>query len=178
MTTGRFATSYRDTLVALRYLFEAWGVKAAEWQVERNGHEEEFLSRGRVQRRWVTVMPPYVVVSYYRQGQWQHLRCATYTTYDANLRAVYLLLDRMRISEGHGVSYGGLTSSRELVPVGAGTTRRTQLLAFFHLAGDAPFNVVEATWRRLVRDASDAGDDDLVKNLNNAFNELKKELQP
>jgi len=176
MTTGPFATPYKDTIVQLRYLFDAWGVKGTEWQVERNGYEEETVVSGRVRRRWITAQPPTVMVSYYRQGQWQHLRCARYETYDANLRAIYLLLERMRISEGHGVTYGGLTSSQELVPVGVGPSRRQQLLSALHLATDAPFAVVEAAWRRLVRNASDEGDDNQVKLLNNVFNELKSEM--
>jgi hypothetical protein len=178
---GNFQVPYRDTQAALRHLFANWDVK--DWKVDRDGYTEEREQRHRGRTRVVDVWVPRsstVTVSFYRNGQWQNLRCGRFDNYDANLRAIYLLLDRMRISEGYGVEYGGLTSSTDLVPasVTLTLTRRSQLLRELHLSDDAPFTVVEATWRRLVREASDRGDDAAVVRLNNAYNALKKEMQP
>lgn len=79
-----------------------------------------------------------VTVRYLRGKVWQQVHCDRFTTRAQNLRQVYLLLDRLRVAEKHGVSYTGLTSSREIVAASPQAQQKGRLEEAYFVLGCVP----------------------------------------
>ena len=86
---------------------------------------------------------PGVTLRYYRAGSWQQVHCDAFPTRAQNLRQVYLLLDRLRIAEKNGVSYTGLTSTRELVKASPEGESKTRLQDAYFVLGVTPGDSME-----------------------------------
>lgn len=81
---------------------------------------------------------PGVSLRYYRAGAWQSIYCVAFPLRAQNLRQIYLLLDRLRIAEKNGVSYTGLSSSRELVKAEGDGQDKSQLQDAYFILGATP----------------------------------------
>ncbi|GAI39076.1 unnamed protein product, partial [marine sediment metagenome] len=88
----------------IRHQFALWDIDASEFEIVW----EEDRSSGRIMRR------PGATVRYMRNGQWQEVSCYGYPNRASNLRQCFLLLERLRIAEQHGVQYQGLTFTKEV----------------------------------------------------------------
>ena len=86
---------------------------------------------------------PGVTLRYYRAGSWQQVHCDAFPTRAQNLRQVYLLLDRLRIAEKNGVSYTGLTSTRELVKASPEGESKIKLQDAYFVLGVTPGDSME-----------------------------------
>ena len=86
---------------------------------------------------------PGLTLRYYRAGAWQQVHCNAFPLRDQNLRQIYLLLDRLRIAEKNGVSYTGLTSTRDLVAATPEAQNRTKLDDAYFALGVTPGDPVE-----------------------------------
>lgn len=87
----------------LRHLFDIWGLE--QFSILRE--QEEYVSGGMKRGNGVTV-------SYLRKGEWQTVFC-NHSDYATNMRSIFFFLDRVRIAEKTGVSYQGLSSTKDLV---------------------------------------------------------------
>ncbi len=86
---------------------------------------------------------PGVTVRYLRVGAWQQVHCNAFPTRAQNLRQVYLLLDRLRIAEKNGVSYTGLTSTKDLVASSPEGQAKTKLQDSYFILGVTPEDPTE-----------------------------------
>jgi len=84
-----------------------------------------------------------ITVRYYRAEQWQQVGCLTFPRRADNLRQCFLLLDRLRIAEQHGVSYTGLTSTTELARATPEVQRQEALLDAYGILGAAPDDPID-----------------------------------
>ncbi|MCK4300739.1 MAG: J domain-containing protein [Planctomycetes bacterium] len=84
-----------------------------------------------------------IAVRYFRAEQWQQVSCLTFPRRADNLRQCFLLLDRLRIAEQHGVSYTGLTSTTELARATPEVHRQEALLEAYGILGAAPDDPIE-----------------------------------
>ena len=84
-----------------------------------------------------------IAVRYYRAEQWQQVSCLTFSLRADNLRQCFLLLDRLRIAEQHGVSYTGLTSTTELARAAPEVQRQEALLEAYGILGAAPDDPID-----------------------------------
>ncbi len=86
---------------------------------------------------------PGLTLRYYRAGAWQQVHCNAFPLRDQNLRQIYLLLDRLRIAEKNGVSYTGLTSTREMVAATPEGQAKTKLQDAYFILGVTPEDPTE-----------------------------------
>jgi len=86
---------------------------------------------------------PGVTVRYLRVGAWQQAHCNAFPMRDQNLRQIYLLLDRLRIAEKNGVSYTGLTSTKDLVASSPEGQAKTKLQDAYFILGVTPSDPME-----------------------------------
>ncbi len=91
------------TKTDLRHMFDLWGIDVFSIQRE----QEEFVG-GRMKRG------EGVTVQYLRKGEMQTVFC-NHSDYGTNVRSIFLFLDRVRIAEKSGISYQGLSSTKDLV---------------------------------------------------------------
>ncbi len=87
----------------LRHMFDIWRIE--QFSIMRE--QEEYVSGGMKRGNGITV-------SYFRKGEWQTVFC-NHSDYAANMRSIFFFLDRVRIAEKTGVSYQGLSSTKDLV---------------------------------------------------------------
>lgn len=87
----------------LRHMFDLWGID--QFSIMRE--QEEYVSGGMKRGNGVTV-------TYLRKGEWQTVFC-NHSDYGDNMRSIFLFLDRVRIAEKSGISYQGLSSTKDLV---------------------------------------------------------------
>ena len=122
----------------IRETFRKWDIDPSEFEILWED-EEDYGRRGR--------RLPGAKVRYLRNGVWQVVVCYQFSTRAENLRQCYLLLDRLRIAEQHGVQYQGLTSTRDLTTTDTEQARKEELLDAYDILGVSPDDPVE-----LVRD--------------------------
>ena len=79
-----------------------------------------------------------VTVRYYKVGAWQQVYCNSYASRSENLRQIFLFVDRLRVAEKHGVSYTGLTSTRDLATAGPESQKTTKLQDAYLTLGVLP----------------------------------------
>lgn len=125
--------SVDNTRADIRNMFRQWKIDPSEfeiyWEPDKYGTRQ-----------------PGAVVRYMRAGKWQTVTCSKFSTRAINLRQIFLLLDRLRIAENHGVGYQGLASTTEVaVPNSASqeTQRKETLLDAYDILGVAPDDSVE-----------------------------------
>jgi DnaJ family protein A protein 2 len=87
----------------LRHMFDLWGIE--QFSIMRE--QEEYVSGGMKKGNGVTV-------SYFRKNEWQTIFC-NFSEYPKNMRSIFLFMDRLRIAEKSGISYQGLSSTKDLV---------------------------------------------------------------
>lgn len=132
-----------QTRTEIRNTMRLWDIDPSEleisWQEDRNN------PRARL---------PGAVVRYLRNGKWQTVSCYQFSTRPENLRQIFLLLERLRIAEQHGVQYEGLASTKEVVVAsGSGVeTQRKQLLLdafdFMGVSPDDPTQLIRDVYRK------------------------------
>jgi len=115
----------------IRHTFFKWEIDPSEFEILW----EEDLARGR--------RGPGARVRYYRNGSWQEMSCFGFPTRAENLRQCFLLLDRLRIAEQHGVRYAGLTFTKELAAVDREQSRKEDLLEAYDILGAGPDDPIE-----------------------------------
>ena len=120
----RPAVDTNRTLADLRDTFRRWGVEL--WEAIPDAKTSNGIS-----------------VRYFRAEQWQQVSCLTFPRRAANLRQCFLLLDRLRIAEQHGISYTGLTSTTELARATPEVQRQEALLEAYGILGAAPDDPIE-----------------------------------
>lgn len=88
----------------IRHMFDIWGIEF--FGILRE--QEEYVG-GRMKRG------NGCTVTYTRKGVEQTVFCNHHADYAENIRAIFLFLDRVRIAEKSGISYQGLSSTKDLV---------------------------------------------------------------
>jgi len=149
------------TRAAMRDMFRKWGIDRSEteilWEETKDG------------RRL-----PGAVVRYMRNGKWQEVSCRAFPARAQNLRQVFLFLDRVRIAEGNGIVYTGLSGSKDLTAPDTEATRKESLLDAYDILGAAPDDPVELV-KELYRKKSTyyhpdhGGDPEKFKRLTRAY---------
>lgn len=160
---GHMTTDIDVTRQQLRDTFRKWGIDRSEteilWDESKDG------------RRL-----PGAIVRYMRTGIWQQVSCNVFPTRAQNIRQIFLLLDRLRIAEDNGVSYSGLSGSKDLsTTVNTEAARKESLLEAFDILGASPDDPVELI-KDLYRKKSSyyhpdkvGGDQEKFKRLNQAY---------
>lgn len=149
----------------IRHTFALWDIDPSEFEIL---WEEERDQGGRIIRR------PGARVRYMRDGQWQEIACYGFPTRSENLRQCFLLLERLRIAEQHGVQYQGLTFTKELAATGPETARKESLLDAYDVLGvspDDPVDLVKDVYKRKIMyyHPDKGGSDEKMKRLNKAY---------
>lgn len=166
---GKITVDVDITRNQIREMFRKWGIDRSEteilWEESKDG------------RRL-----PGAVVRYMRSGKWQEVSCHIFNTRVANLRQIYLLLDRLRIAEDNGVAYAGLSGSKKLVPAGTNneTSRKESLLDAYDVLGaspDDPVELIKDIYRRKSNyyHPDHGGNAERFKRLTDAYNFIMKE---
>ena len=153
----------------IRHAFALWDIHPSEfeilWEEERSGT--------RVTRR------PGTRVRYMRNGQWQEIACYGFPTRAENLRQCFLLLERLRIAEQHGVQYQGLTFTKELAPADTEAIRRESILDAYDILGvspDDPIDLIKSVYQRksMFYHPDKGGDPEKFKRLTRAYELIMK----
>lgn len=154
----------------IRRQFALWDIDPSEFEII---WEEERDDIGRRTSR------PGVKVRYLRDRQWQEVACFGFPNRAANLRQCFLLLERLRIAEQHGVQYQGLTFTKEVATVGAETGRKQDLLDAYDFLGvgpDDPLELVKDVYRRksMYYHPDKGGDQEKFKRLTQSYELVMK----
>ena len=149
----------------IRHQFAMWDIDPSEFEIL---WEEERDGSGRIFRR------PGARVRYMRNGQWQEIACFGFTSRAENLRQCFLLIERLRIAEQHGVQYQGLTFTKELAATSPEISRKESLLDAYDVLGvspDDPVELVKDVFRRksMFYHPDKGGDPEKFKRLNKAY---------
>lgn len=123
----------------IRHTFALWDIDPSEFEILW----EEDLGRGR--------KGPGAKVRYFRNSAWQEVSCFGFPNRPENLRQCFLLLDRLRIAEQHGVQYAGLTFTKELAAVDREQAKKEDLLEAYDILGvspDDPIELVKSVFQR------------------------------
>lgn len=156
----------------MRDTFRKWGIDPSEFEITWQ------FDRSEPNRRL-----PGAVVRYMRQGKWQTVTSYAYTTRAANLRQIYLFLDRIRIAEMNGVQYEGLSYSTEVAmtnnPSNSERAKRETLMEAFDIVGvkvDDPIDLVKDVYRRktMYYHPDKGGDPEKFKSLTEAYELILK----
>lgn len=146
----------------IRHTFALWDIDASEFEILW----EEDRERGH--------RGPGATVRYYRNGAWQEVACYGFSTRAENLRQCFLLLDRLRKAEQHGVQYIGLTFTKELTAVDKEAARKEDLLEAYDVLGvspDDPIELVKDVFRKksMYFHPDKGGSEDKFKRLQAAY---------
>ena len=153
----------------IRHQFALWDIDASEFEIVW----EEDRSSGKTIRR------PGATVRYMRNGQWQEVACHGFPTRAANLRQCFLLLERLRIAEQHGVQYQGLTFTTDLATTSGEAARRESLMDAYDILGvspDDPVDLIKDVYRRksMYYHPDKGGTDEKFKRLKSAYDLIMK----
>ena len=153
----------------IRHQFTLWDIDPSEFEIIW----EEDRSSGRIIRR------PGAKVRYMRGGQWQEVACFVFPNRAMNLRQCFLLLERLRIAEQHGVQYQGLTFTKDLATTTGEAARRESLMDAYDILGvnpDDPVALVKDIFRRksMHYHPDKGGTDEKFKRLNQAYELIMK----
>jgi len=132
------AVEVDETRRHIRRTFHLWKLDPSEFEILW----QEELEPGHRGLRL-----PGAIVRYLRNGVWQTVASYRFSTRAENLRQCYLLLDRLRIAEQHGVQYASLTSSKDLTVSDTEQAKKEELLDAYDILGVSPDDPIE-----LVRD--------------------------
>jgi len=148
----------------IRRTFSLWDIDPSEFEIIW----EEDRSSGRIIRR------PGAIVRYMRNGQWQMVACYGYSNRSENLRQCFLLLERLRIAEQHGVQYQGLTFTKEVATSTGETARKESLMDAYDILGvspDDPIDLIKDVFRRksMYYHPDKGGTEEKFKRLNKAY---------
>jgi hypothetical protein len=158
------------TRAEIRHAFALWDIDPSEFEIL---WEEERDTSGRIFRR------PGARVRYMRDGQWQEIRCFGFPNRAENLRQCYLLLERLRIAEQHGVQYQGLTYTKEVATASTTSNKKQELLDAYDFLGvgpDDPVELIKDVYRRksMYYHPDKGGDPEKMKKLTKAYEDIMK----
>ncbi len=167
---GRLTVPLETTRHDIRHTFSLWGLDSSEfeilWESELNPNA------GR--------LAPGVQVRYLRRGKWQSVSCYTWNTRAANLRQVYMLIDRLRISEQQGIQYEGLTFTTEVATTeNSKVTQQETLAIYYDFLGVDPSDDIDTikrvyTAKSMSYHPDKGGDPNKFKRLTHAYEEIMK----
>lgn len=153
----------------IRHQFALWDIDPSEfeiiWEEGRNGSR--------------TIRLPGVKLRYMRNSQWQEIACYGFPSRAANLRQIFLLLERLRIAEQQGVQYQGLTFSKEVATVVGESSRKQDLLDAYDILGaspDDPIDLIKDVYRKKSSyyHPDKGGDAEKFKRLTQAYELIMK----
>ena len=153
----------------IRHTFFLWDIDPSEfeilWEEEREGRRVTRLPGARVR--------------YMRNGQWQEVACFGFAKRAENLRQCFLLLDRLRVAEQHGVQYQGLTFTKDLATTTGEAARRESLMDAYDILGvspDDPVDLIKDVYRRksMYYHPDKGGTDEKFKRLKSAYDLIMK----
>lgn len=153
----------------IRHTFALWDIDPSEFEILW----EEDRSSGKMTRL------PGARVRYMRSGQWQEVACYGFPTRTENLRQCFLLLDRLRVAEQHGVQYQGLTFTKEVATTTGEAARRESIMDAYDTLGvspDDPIDLIKDVFRRksMYYHPDKGGTDEKFKRLNKAYELIMK----
>jgi hypothetical protein len=153
----------------IRHTFTLWDIDPSEFEILW----EEDRSSGRIIRR------PGARVRYMRNNQWQEVACFGFPNRSMNLRQCFLLIERLRIAEQHGVQYQGLTYTKDLATTTGETARRESLMDAYDILGVSPddtIDLIKDIFRRksMHYHPDKGGTDEKFKRLNKAYELIMK----
>ncbi len=153
----------------IRHTFLLWDIDPSEFEILW----EEDRSSGRIIRK------PGARVRYMRNGQWQEIACYGFPNRAENLRQCFLLLERLRIAEQHGVQYQGLTFTKDIATTTGEASRRESLMDAYDILGvspDDPVDLVKDVFRRksMYYHPDKGGNVEKFKRLNQAYELILK----
>lgn len=154
----------------IRHQFALWDIDPSEFEIV---WEED---RGPGNR---TVRRPGVTVRYMRNSHWQQIACYGFPSRAENLRQCFLLLERLRIAEQHGVQYQGLTFTKDIATTTGESARKEVLLDAYDVLGvspDDPMDLIKDVFRRksMYYHPDKGGDAEKFKRINSAFETISK----
>ncbi|MBA7478239.1 hypothetical protein ES707_13662 [subsurface metagenome] len=164
------AVDVDKTRSAIRHTFALWDIDPSEFEIL---WEEERDTSGRIFRR------PGAKVRYMRNDQWQEVACYGFPNRALNLRQCFLLLERLRIAEQHGVQYQGLTFTKEVAKTSAESSRKQDLLDAYDILGvapDDPVALIKDVYRRKSQyyHPDHGGEQEKFKRLTSAYELILK----
>ena len=131
---GTMKVSLDQTRRDIRHTFALWGLDPSEFEILWESEVNPKAGR----------LAPGVQVRYLRNGKWQQISCYTFTSRAANLRQVFLLIQRLRIAEQQGVQYEGLTFTTEVATtVDTERQKKEDLLDAYDILGVSPDDPVD-----------------------------------
>lgn len=131
---GTMKVSLDQTRRDIRHTFALWGLDPSEFEILWESEVNPKAGR----------LAPGVQVRYLRNGKWQQISCYTFTSRGANLRQVFLLIQRLRIAEQQGVQYEGLTFTTEVATtVDTERQKKEDLLDAYDILGVSPDDPVD-----------------------------------
>jgi hypothetical protein len=147
-----------DTRAQIRDCFRKWGVKDFDiirQQRNHNGHEG-------------------ARIEYYANSQRQSMGCDRFWDYRTNLRALYLILNALRLAAERGILEELARAALAMLPE---AKRKRPAWEVLGIQPDAPLDVAEAVYKALAKkhhpDAG--GSDEAMKELNEAFEAFRSD---
>lgn len=143
-----------QTRHAIEETFRKWGID--EYRIPRDGRGVSGPAR----------------LIFYVNDQPQELTCARFYGYRTNLRALYLILEALRLAQERGIMKELARAAIAMLPAGERGRMPHEVLG---IAPDAPLEVAEAAYRVLARKRhpDTGGTEQQMKELNAAIEALR-----
>lgn len=170
MVSQRSRVGATDTRNQIRHMFDLWRIEQFSIIREQEEYASGVMKRGQG-----------ATVTYFRKGEWQTVFCNKSPRYDENLRAIFFFLDRIRIAEKQGVSYQGLSSTKDIVKTSADPNIEASesLEDAYDVLGvscDDPSDLVKKVYQQKVQfyHPDHGGDPERFKRVTRAFEAVMK----
>jgi len=129
------------TRADIRRQMAMWNIDQSEWEIV---YQEDRTS-GRI------IKGPGATIRYMRNSSWQAVSCFGFPGRAQNLRQCFLLIERLRIAEQHGVQYQGLSYTTDVVATNSEQSRRQDLMEAYDILGagpDDPVDLIKDIYRK------------------------------
>lgn len=129
------------TRAEIRRQMMMWDIDQSEWEIIY----QEDRSSGRI------IKGPGTSIRYMRNGTWQAISCFGFPNRAQNLRQCFLLIERLRIAEQHGVQYQGLNYTTDIATTNSEQSRRQDMMEAYDILGagpDDPIDLIKDLYRK------------------------------
>ena len=157
-----------ETRKDIRHTFTLWDIDPSEFEIlwEEDPHH-------------IRTRLPGAIVRYLRNGAWQTINCYAFPDRATNLRQCFLLLERLRIAEKHGVQYAGLTYTTDITLANKEQARKEEILEAYDVLGvspDDPIDLVNSVFRKksMFYHPDKGGSDEKFKKLKAAYDKIRE----
>ena len=158
MSLGSLRTdkTVQETRAEIRNVFRKWGLD--DWEILPKAAGDDVAT-----------------VEFYLNGEKKSFSCKRFWDYRTNLRALYLILDPVRLAQERGILEELARMATAFLPSGSETSKKRPWYEVLQVTPTTSPEVVKASYQALAkqRHPDSGGSEDAMRELNAAFEEFE-----